>query len=267
MLKTTGASDYIRELVLRDFRVFSNVVTSRLLPTFDTFGAEALAAGEAYLRFKVGDLDPLDNEQYEAASYFADKAMDEAINTADALVSMYFASVALYTLGLFHLHEQHAGEFLLWLRNEETSREEVKFTDLANWLWTECGIVVERFANWPTVNELRLAANAIKHAEGASASELRQRQPDLFIHPSRRGSKESAISDVKLRLRKPLFGEDLYLTPDDFGRYSSAVVGLWANSQTHSKVRSTTHTTDESVAIKQRKGAIAIACIIFCSMK
>lgn len=227
MLITTGASGYIRKLILRDFQVFSNVVTSRLLPTFDNFGAEALASGEAYFRLKVGDLNPLDDGQYEAASYFAEKAMDETINVADALVSMYFASIALYTLGLFHLHEQHAADFLLWLRNEDFSRAEVKFADLANWLETEGRIDVRRFANWATVDDLRLAANAIKHAEGGSASELRKRQPDLFVHPSRRGSEESAISGVKLRLRKPLFGEDLYFTPDDFGRYSSAVVGLW----------------------------------------
>jgi hypothetical protein len=80
-------------MVIPDFDAFAEVVTTRVLPTFDTFGTEALRRGEEHFRTHAGNLDPLGDEQFEAASYFADEALDETFAYADMLVSMYFASI------------------------------------------------------------------------------------------------------------------------------------------------------------------------------
>lgn len=223
----TWAAHFIREIIVPDFRAFADVVTKRLLPTFESFGTEALKHGEEWFRARAGHLDPLDDQQYEAASYFADKAMDETSAFADMLVSMYFASTAIYTVGLFHLLEQHAKELHLRLLDAHSYNKEIRLTEVTHWLRAEASVDVETSASWPIINQLRLVANVIKHAEGHSAAQLRLIRPELFFHPSER---QGAIvgKPLKSRIRKPLFGEDLYLTSSDFSGYSEAVVVFWS---------------------------------------
>ena len=222
MVKINGKwfAGYIRAMIIPDFDGFRQVVTKRLLPTFDTFGTEALKHGEESFRGKAAGLDPLDSDQYEAAAYFADKAMDETLAFADMLVAMYFASVGLYSVGLFHLFEQHFTDLRLEVLEAHTYSKEIKLKEVVDWLKTDVSIDVTAFTTWPVIDELRLVANTIKHAEGGSATAVRSRRPDLFIHPSKREEGDYSATSLQSRVRKPLFGEDLYLTTDDFSRYS-----------------------------------------------
>ena len=229
MVKINGkwAAGYIRNMIIPDFEGFSEVVIKRLLPTFDTFGTEALKHGEELFRSKAAGLDPLDNDQYEAASYFADKAMDETLAFADMLVAMYFASVGLYSAGLFHLFEQHAADLPLQILEVHTYSKEVKLREVTDWLKADISIDVKAFTTWSVINELQLVANTIKHAEGGSATALRGCRPDLFIHPVDREGGGGLTTPFQSRVRKPLFGEDLYLATDDFSRYAEGVVTFW----------------------------------------
>jgi len=220
------AADYLRRMVIPDFHAFAEVVTKRVLPTFDTFGTEALKRGEEHFRAHAGNLDPQDDEQFEAASYVADEALDETFAYADMLVSMYFASIGLYSVGLSHLFEQHAADLALRLLETDSHDDEIKLRKVIEWLKTELSVDVEAFASWPTIKELRLVANTVKHAQGDSAVRLRLVRPDLFIHPSRREGGEAP--EHNSRVRKPLFGEDLYLTPDDFSRYAQGAIDFWS---------------------------------------
>jgi len=222
------AADYIRNMIVPDFRAFAEVVTKRLLPTFDTFDTEALKHGEEWFRAKASDLDPLDDEQYEAASYFADKAMDKTLGFADMLMSMYFASIGLYSVGLFHLFEQHAADLPLHFLDGHSYSGEVKLKDVTDWLKADLSVDVEAFASWALIRELRLVANTIKHAEGGSAAALRRCRPELFVHPAAREGSEAPPSPFHSRIRKPSFGEDLYPTPDDFSRYAEGVIAFWS---------------------------------------
>jgi hypothetical protein len=129
-------------------------------------------------------------------------------------------------MGLFHLFEQHAADLLLWLLNATSYSKEIKLKEVTDWLNTEAGVDVEKFGGWSTIEELRLVANTVKHAEGNSAIQLRRPRPELFIHPAKREG-SAAVKPIKSRIRKPLFGEDLYLTPDDFSRYTEAIVAFW----------------------------------------
>lgn len=229
MLKINGkwVANYIQAMIIPDFDGFSQVVIKRLLPTFDTFGVEALKHGEECFRGKAAGLDPLDSDQYEAAAYFADKAMDETFAFADMLVAMYFASVGLYSVGLFHLFEQHFTDLPLEILGAHTYSKEIKLKEVRNWLKADVSIDVTAFTSWSTIDELRIVANTIKHAEGGSATILRSRRPDLFVHPAEREGSISPATPFKSRIRKPLFGEDLYLTTDDFSRYSEGVISFW----------------------------------------
>ncbi len=216
------AAGYVRHIILPDFRVFADVVTKRLLPTFDSFGTEALRHGDDWFRAKAGHLGPLDDE-----SYLADQALDETLSFADMLVSMCFASIGLYCVGLFHLYEQHMADLPLQLLEAHTYSAEIKPMDVRAWLKVEALVDVEGFTSWPVIQELRLVANTMKHAEGGSAAALLQSRPELFVRPSRReGSK---VHDPgHSRIRKPMFGEDLYLTPSDFSRYAEGIQTFWS---------------------------------------
>jgi len=228
------AANYIREIIIPDFDMFGKVVTKRLLPTFDTFGTEALEHGEKWFRGMAAGLDPFDNDQYEAAAYHADKAMDKTIAFADMLVAMYFTSVGVYSVGLFHLFEQHFADLPLRIHREingyknEFKREKI----VKNWLKSNLSVDVETFTAWPVICELKLVANTIKHAEGKSATDLRSRCPDLFIHPAEREREDAHTMPIQSRVRKPLFGEDLYLTTDDFSRYVDGIISFWSELST-----------------------------------
>ncbi len=203
-------ANYIRKMIVPDFETFSTVVIKRLLPTFHTFGVEALKHGEEWFRDKAAGVDPLIDDHYEA--YLADKAMDETLAFADMLVAMYFASVGLYSVGLFHLFEQHAADLPLQILEAHAYSKEVKLKEVVDWLKTDLSIDVEAFSTWPVIKELRLVANTIKHAEGGSATALRSCRPDLFIYPAER-EKEVA----QPRLPGPVYGnpclEKIFISP------------------------------------------------------
>ena len=74
--------------------------------------------------------------------------------------------------------------------------------------------------------ELKLIANTIKHAEGPSAGKLYKIRPDLFSNPILQD--ESRMMTKRWVVSKPLFGEDLYITLDDFTLFVEAVKGFWS---------------------------------------
>jgi hypothetical protein len=127
---------------------------------------------------------------------------------------------------LFHLFEQHAAE--LRLRALRGHPKEISLKHVIQWLKKDAGVDLETFGNWDTIyDELRLVANAVKHAEGKSAAQLRLKRPELLMHPKEReGLARKNL--IRFPVRKPLFGEDLYITPGDFCRYAEAVVGFWS---------------------------------------
>jgi len=230
------AAQYIHRVIIPECQAFADVVTNRLLPTFDNFGKEAIEHGEKWFRDKVGNPDPLNyeepgaaeyfaEEEYKANEYFASKAIDETLLFADMLIGMLYASTALYSAGFFHLFEQHAAELqVLVLRGHP---KEISLKDVTRWLKKDAGVDVATLGNWDTIyNDLRLVANAVKHAEGRSTAQLRLKRPELFIHPRERQGLMRTTS-IRLPVRKPLFGEDLYIAPSDFCGYSKAVVGFW----------------------------------------
>lgn len=88
------------------------------------------------------------------------------------------------------------------------------------------GIDVRAFSSWAGVDELRLVANAVKHADGLSAKKLYEQRPDLFTHPE---LPKNALFSARAQPRvfMPLLGEDLYVSLEDLRKYRDAVVQFW----------------------------------------
>jgi hypothetical protein len=222
-------ADYIRERVVPEFESFRDVVTERIFPVFDNFMTEAKEHGRQWLKEQIARIDRDNPDRDEGIAYFTDEALDKTVDYADTLVGMYFASTALYTLGLFHLFEQHAADLPLRVYNNYNHDGPIALEDVTAWLKDEVSVNVKGFRSWQLIKELQLVANTIKHGEGGAAKRLRRFRRDLFIHPKYRSeSKREKRNRMPRRIRKPLLGEDVFITPEEFEKYAGAAIGFWS---------------------------------------
>lgn len=88
------------------------------------------------------------------------------------------------------------------------------------------GIDATRLQSWSKVDELRLVANSIKHAEGSAVEQLRRRHADLFEHPDLKENDLSSFASSPA-VYLPLAGQDIYLTVGDLRDYQTAIVSFW----------------------------------------
>jgi|SRR5215472_13366004 len=89
----------------------------------------------------------------------------------------------LMAAALFHLLEQQLAAIGQDSSFSQSGMPCVKLLDLANWYAVHVGVDLRALNSWNSINELRLLANVVKHAEGNSSEELRELRPDLFAHP------------------------------------------------------------------------------------
>ena len=89
----------------------------------------------------------------------------------------------------------------------------------------EYGIDIKNFACWSKIDELRLVANTVKHAEGKSSHKLRKIRPDLFINPL--FSQDSFFLQGFDSVFQPLVGDDLYVSLQDIKDYCDHLVQFW----------------------------------------
>jgi hypothetical protein len=88
------------------------------------------------------------------------------------------------------------------------------------------GIDTEKFPCRPVMEELRLLANTIKHAEGDSAEKLRRCAPELFQRPRYFDSSE-VLNSASADVFTPLLGDDIYVKASDIHRYKEAITLFW----------------------------------------
>ena len=89
----------------------------------------------------------------------------------------------------------------------------------------EYGIDIKKFACWSKIDELRLVANTVKHAEGSSSQKLRNIRPDLFKNPYLSGFLGLPVPNPQIF--QPLFGDDLYVSLQDVKGYRDQLIQFW----------------------------------------
>jgi len=164
--------------------------------------------------------DPEDYDEGESAEHL--ERVGQRIY--DNLFSMQTALVNLFTAGLYHSLEQQLSAMLLHDGQPLPQHPKPAF---AAWATTALQIDVTTYPHWPQLDELRLIANVVKHAEGNAAQQLRALRPELFEHPLLRDPIYAGIPPAQLPVRHPLAGEGLYLIKDDFDAYVAAISGFW----------------------------------------
>lgn len=168
-------------------------------------------------------------DEYTDPGDVADWANDHSYSWWETMVSLRQSMINLLAAGLFHLIEQQLGALSLDCGYERV--RDTKLDVVKAWYMANLGIDLSLLEPWAKIDELRLVANSVKHAEGGSARQLRQLRPDLFQNPAFaeiRAEMGGRWLDRQEPLAMPLAGEDLFVTEDDLRIYSAAAVALFA---------------------------------------
>ena len=152
----------------------------------------------------------------------AEAAQNEGQLYYDAMYGLRQASINLLTVGLFHLLEQQLAKLCYDCNSRNFKLKEANMEGIVLWYGLHFDLNLKTIDKWSTIDELRLLANATKHADGSSAKQLRKRNADLFRHPllDKIGVAWS-LSEEPLRL--PLAGEGLFVTEEMFSEYAANV--------------------------------------------
>jgi hypothetical protein len=216
----TRWNEYVMTSVCPDFQEFGGVVKDRILPVFDGIKEEADAVRDRRyqeLMSQAGSFglwadDIVCGAEYEGAAHY------------EMLTSMRCATLNLYSAALYHLTEQHLVDLRLRIL-ESYDRSAVPLRDVFRWFKDDLGLDITSLHSWPIIDELRLVANVIKHAEGDSAKELEARRVDLFQLPQFKNLPGATWKGR--RVRKPLFGQEISIQLADFEQYHAASVSFW----------------------------------------
>jgi hypothetical protein len=158
-----------------------------------------------------------------------DRSEDAEIGTERGVVyyemmtGMRQATINLHAAGLFHLLEQQLGNLISKILYKDEKLPKSNIHSYAKWYRDNLGLDLERLPQWSKIDELRLVANAVKHAEGDSEAKLRPLRPDLFEHPIRAEMGLSGLPCREEPLRLPLAGDGLFVTEGVFPEYSTIV--------------------------------------------
>lgn len=202
-----------------------DVFLNRLMPTFSTAEAEAEAlTRELWDDAMSSPYNPYGPDEFQIAEAVQSAGIEHYLS----LKGMEQGLWNCCALFLYHLFEQHLmlfhrQELLRWV--EQNDLELINHKELHKRLEV-AGVEVKSFRTWQKLEELRLLANTLKHAEGKSSRELANRAPSLFRNPSLKGIEISEHVGYK-RVYTPLVGEDVFVSVNHIHEYAEAIEGFW----------------------------------------
>ena len=203
-----------------------NALEKRLLPNLEEKKIEAESdriVEEDWERFMsmpaTGNEDP---------SYFADRAENAGIAHYTLMYGIRQGMLNWFVAALYHAFDQQVMFFhrknVLHLC-EENDPNKFKWPVFQSRL-KKYGIDIKNFASWSKIDELRLVANTVKHAEGPSSHKLRNIRSYLFKNPYLSGF--SGLPPVlNPQIFQPLFGDNLYVSLQDVKDYRDQLVRFW----------------------------------------
>jgi len=202
---------------------YAKSLHTKVLPAFDDIAEEADRV-EKETANRLSHCDPAD-----IAEHVRDAGVDFTLMAHGVVQGI----VNMFTAGLHHLFEQQ----LLWLYRQELLVEWFRAVPPSALLTVQQArkrllqdyqIDIEAFTSWSKLEELRLVANVVKHTDGPSCDALKQKRPDLFIHPTMKD--DTPPDDPTVRrspVYQPLSGEDIYISPEEFTRFVEATKKFW----------------------------------------
>ena len=202
------------------------VLEQRLLPTFDGIDAEAEALEERTYNDLLSM--PFDPDSVDE-SMLAESAFEAGYEHYSGMSAVRQALINSFAPLLYHTWEQ---QLLAFHRKEVLHPREELDNRLLQMKVLQKRLLDKRFditalSTWSTIDELRLVANTVKHADGESADQLKARQPKFFDPQHASGKIAHIPLRYTPRVYRPMSGEDLYLTLDDLQTYGRATINFW----------------------------------------
>ncbi len=200
-----------------------DTLEKRVLPGFENIEEESeQVSKETWERFMsmpgTGDEDPAD---------FAEVAEQAGVSHYLLLDGIRQGILNLFAAALYHAFEQ---QIMLFHRKEvlkpaeENDHKLFTLSEFQRRL-SHSGIDIKMFSSWAKIEELRLVANTVKHAEGNSAKRLYTLRPDMFQDPHLDRSRLPKTRNP--RIFQPLVGEDLYVSLADIHNYCGSLITFW----------------------------------------
>jgi hypothetical protein len=210
----------VRRSALEHVTAFGECVLKELVPVFDNIEERAEEVSNAEYG-RLGSQPAYDDSRFDIG-VAAEDAHEKGLAYYLTMTALRQAVLNLFAVGFFHLIEQeiadlcHDGSFGV------APPTDSKLSKVAEWFLVHFCLNLEALSAWSEVDELRLVANTVKHAEGDSAQKLRQKRPALFENPVSRALYPGLPTPPILPVRLPLGGEDVFITAEDLRRYARA---------------------------------------------
>jgi hypothetical protein len=202
-------------------------VLCEMLPRFEDM--ERRAGDIANTEFDRLRAEPAGENWDADMGWAAGKAQGKGLAFYETVQALRQTTLNLFAAGLFHLLEQQLADLChdgpLLDRSEIQPPNDTKIELVASWYRRHFSLDLHSLTMWPSVDELRLVANSVKHGEGGSAEQLRERRPQLFQDPLLDDPRNRDCGEKRL-VRNPLAGEDLYITEEVFKEYSESANGF-----------------------------------------
>lgn len=218
-------SDYFARVFIGQIKRFDKMFSGTVFPPFADPEAQANRVAQDYWDSRMSE--PVGEFGPDADSGdIADHANQNSIDFYLTMTAMQQTVLNLFTAGLFHLFEQQIGTLL---EDRTGTRPKFPFDELGKSAFQDKAgnqVPFKSAPGWATLDELRLVANVVKHAEGDSANKLRAVNDAHFKLPSVRGTDLEEHLGERM-LGEPLTGEGIYVVKTDYDAFVTAVVGFW----------------------------------------
>jgi hypothetical protein len=151
----------------------------------------------------------------------------------------------LLASGLYHLAEQQLADSCRDASFYVDPPRDTKLGDVSDWYHDHFDLDLKTLPSWAVFDELRLVANAVKHAEGAATRQLRERRLELFSNPDfaevYKEFAEAGIPPTLGPVLAPLSGEGLFVSENLLKMYAEGAESFFreiaqyfeSNAETH----------------------------------
>jgi hypothetical protein len=217
--------DYLTGVFVAQIKQFAKMFSGTVFPAFADPEAQAEKVVQDYWDEKMSEPVGPDGPDEDPGD-IAEDAHQKSLEFYETMTAMHHTVVNLFTAGVFHLFEQQVGTLL---EDWTGKRPKFPFEELGKLSVNDAAgspVNLNSAPMWSKLDELRLVANVVKHAEGNSASKLRAVNDAHFKLPSVRGTDLEKYFGDRM-LGEPLTGEGIYVTKDDYDAFVAAVSDFW----------------------------------------
>jgi hypothetical protein len=207
--------------IIGPISAFRRYVFNSVIPAFGNLEKRAGDVAEEHFS-EIGSQPVHDDIVFDMADV-AEAAQQKSLDWFLMMVSLRQTMLNLLAVGLFHLTEQQLARLCRDGRFTVPPPTDTKLEEVKKWYGKHVALDLETLPSWGAINELRLIANAVKHAEGSATKQLRLLRPELFSNPAYEEIyREEGLTRTMDPVHAPLSGEEFFVTEQLLDGYSAA---------------------------------------------